>query len=333
VPAADDAELSPTPPVELDARGNPVLPYAPSVPESATSEIEYAQEAPPTTPIEYAEATEAEPLEYGEGFPQAPPSREALARQGPESVHGTAGGVKRSMRGRAPGESPQRFQLELGLGPYVPAVDRGHTGDELGPYATIYGPTDDRGEATGQPKPRLFTRLGFEWQFVYLGGPLSVGTSIGFFRDTAQALVAEPEPGADTIRSSADKTSFNVIPVALLLGYRFELVADRFNVPLVPFAKGGLAYGFWWSTDGNGKISENEAGEKGRGGNVGWQVDLGMMLRLDFVDRGSARELDRGTGINHTYLFGEYQIARLNDFGTASSVDVGDDTWLLGLAF
>jgi hypothetical protein len=317
-------EPEPEPP-KLDARGNPVLDYADEPPDP-TAELEYADETPPPPELEYAEETPLpEPVEYGEGFEHAPPSKEVLEAQGP-------GGLAKTTRGRGANESPQRFAFELKFGPYTPSADRTYTGDGLGPYAQIYGPTDSTGTATGEPKPRLFSAIAFDWQFVYLGGPLSVGTSVGFFRDTAQAILAEPDPDADTIRSPADKTSFNVIPVTLLAGYRFELMADRWKVPLVPYAKGGLAYGFWWSTSGSGKVSENSEGVKGRGGNIGWQVNAGMMLRLDFIDRGSARELDRVTGINHTYLFGEYQISRMSAFGSGTRFDVGDDTWLVGLA-
>lgn len=332
-PAAPEAEPEPAPAPAgdpegpaLDARGYPVMDYADGAPDP-TEELQYADETPPPPELEYAEESPVqEPVEYDEGIQRAPPSEEALRRQGPQTV------TKKTKRRGDPNESPQRFAFELKFGPYVPSADRNFTGDGLGPYATIYGPTDSSGEATGQPKPRLFSVMAFDWQFVYVGGPLSIGTSIGFFRDKAQAILAAPDPDADSIRSPADDTSFNVIPLTLLAGYRFELMADRWKVPLVPYAKGGLAYGFWWSTNGNGKVSENSAGVKGRGGNIGWQVNTGMMLRLDFIDRGSARELDRVTGINHTYLFGEYQFSRMSAFGSGARFDVGDDTWLVGLA-
>lgn len=324
-PPEDPAPEPAPPPQEVDSRGYPVMDYADD-PGDPAEELRYADEIPPAEPVEWAtESPEQPPVEYGEGVQRPPPSKAALEAQGP-------GGLAKTTRGRGSNESPQRFAFELKFGPYVPSADRNFSGDGLGPYASIYGPTDSTGAATGQPKPRLFSVIAFDWQFVYVGGPLSVGTSVGFFRDKAQAILADPDPDADSIRSPADGTSFNVIPVTLLAGYRFELMADRWKVPLVPYAKGGLAYGFWWSTNGDGKVSENSAGVKGRGGNIGWQVNTGLMLRLDFIDRGSARELDRVTGINHTYLFGEYQFSRMSAFGSGTRFDVGDDTWLVGLA-
>jgi hypothetical protein len=316
-PPADD------PPV--DARGYPVLDYAESPPEP-TSEVEWAEQAPGSPNLEYGEASDEGPqIERAPGVDRPGPDPQAIEREGPSTL---------TAEHRAPARtgSPQRFALELKFGPYVPAVDRHYEGDGLGPYANIYGPTDDTGVATGQPRPGLFSAVAFDWQFAKLAGPFSIGVSLGFFRDSARAIVAEPEPDAGSIRSPADKTGFFVLPLALLGGYRFELLADRFRVPLVPYAKGGLAYGLWWSTDGNGDVSRNEAGKKGRGGSVGFQVQGGLMLRLDFIERAAAATLDRVTGINHTYVFGEYQLARLDGFGTGRRMDVGDGTWLVGLA-
>ena len=212
-------------------------------------------------------------------------------------------------------------------------MDDRYTGPGLGAYAEIFGETNERGVAIDEPRRRVMSKLGFEWQFVNLGGPLSLGTSVGFFRDSAQGLLADTTFDDPTVRSSADRVRFNVLPVTLLLGYRFELLADRFRVPLVPYAKGGLAYGFWWATDGNRDVAVDDNGVKGRGGSLGWQANLGLMLRLDFLERSAARALDSNTGINHTYLFGEWQLSRMDGFGDLlNKVQVGDDTWYLGIA-
>src|SRR5690606_19991515 len=177
----------------------------------------------------------------------------------------------------------------------------------------IFGRTNAMGEATRQPRKSVMPVLGFEWQFWYLGGPIGIGTQVGFFRDTANAILAEPEPG-ESIRSQADSVSFMTVPVSLVLVYRFELMADKWKVPIVPYAKAGGAYGFWWTRNSNG-LAEDSRGTKGRGGVWGWQVNAGAMLRLDFLEPGTAKKLDNLTGINHTYLFAEYQLLRLANFG------------------
>lgn len=231
------------------------------------------------------------------------------------------------------GESPQRFALEVKFGPYLPDVDRNHAGAGFGPYAKIFGETDDTGKTIAGPKKGFYGGFAFEWQITKkLAGPIGIGLQWSMFRDSAQAPYADP-PDPDKLRSSADKVRFTVMPIALQAVYRFELLADRVRfVPFVPYVKAGVAYAFWWAKNGNGDVSVNKAGEKGRGGVWGWQLNFGAMLRLDFLERDTARRFDRVSGINHTYLFGEYQVARLANFGRKGSMSVGDSTWMLGLA-
>lgn len=231
------------------------------------------------------------------------------------------------------GESPQRFALEIKFGPYLPDVDRTYQGSGLGPYAKVFGETDANGRATGEPKKGFYGGFAFEWQITKkLAGPIGLGLQWSMFRDSASALLADP-PVDGNVRSQADKVRFAVMPIALQVVYRFELLADKVRfAPFVPYVKAGVAYAFWWSKNGSGEISVNKAGDKGRGGVWGWQLNLGAMLRLDFLDIGTARRFDRISGINHTYLFGEWQFSRLANFGRKNSMSLGDSTWLLGLA-
>jgi hypothetical protein len=263
------------------------------------------------------------------------PSEDAVARQNTIDFGDAPAKGKRK---QARYDSPQRFALELKFGPYLPDIDRNYSGAGFGPYATIYGETDDRGVATSKPKNGFYGGLAFEWQIVNLAGPIGIGVQWSMMRDKAQALLADPptDPEAD-VRSGADSTRFAVMPVAVQAVYRFELLADRFRVPLVPYAKAGVNYSFWWSKDGSGDIStikdaDGKVIDKARGGAWGFQTNLGGMLRLDFLERGTARTLDRVTGINHTYLFAEWQLSRVNNFGRKNSINLGDSTWLVGLA-
>ncbi|MFV8753827.1 MXAN_2562 family outer membrane beta-barrel protein [Nannocystaceae bacterium ST9] len=308
-----------------DERYDPILPYGEA--RDPGEDIEYADETPPPPEIEYADETPPPPeIDYDQSHQRPAPADEAIEREGDEQDD--IG--RRGFQGRA--ESPQRFLIELKFGPYLPDIDRKYTGDGLGPYATVFGEQGDDGRATGQPKKGVFSVLGFEWQFYHLGGAFSLGTTIGLFRDKAQALQDEPDDEGN-YRNKADNATFNVVPITVLLGYRFELLADRFRVPLVPYARAGLGYGFWWATKGGrGDISTTMDGQKTRGGSLGWQANLGLMLRLDFIDRASAVDLDRNTGVNHTYLFGEWQFSRLAGFGSDKRLSVGDDTFTVGFA-
>lgn len=257
--------------------------------------------------------------------PQPPPSEEAAARDTEVglSEEGEVYGGRKASR--------QRFALEFKMGPYLPAVDRRYEGAGFGPYATIFGRTDSLGNTNDKPKLGVMPVLGFEWQFLHVAGPLAIGTQVAFFRDTAKALLVEPDDDGN-VRSAADDTAFGMVPLALLLSYRFEYMADKLRVPIVPYAKGGLAYAFWWTKDGNGNISRNSMGEKGSGGVAGWQVNAGAMIRLDFLEPNAAIRFDQISGINHTYIFGEYQLSRIANFGAGNSIALGDSTWFAGLA-
>ena len=233
-------------------------------------------------------------------------------------------------------DSPQRFALEVKFGPYLPEIDRNYGGPGLGPYAKVYGKTDDNDAAISPPKKGFYGAIAFEYQIVNLAGPLGVGFQWSMFRDKAQALLADP-PATGSVRSAADNTRFAVMPLALQAVYRFELLADRLRVPIVPYGKIGLNYSFWWSKNGSGDIStikdeNNKVIDKARGGAWGFQSNVGGMLRLDWLERGEARNLDRITGINHTYVFAEWQFSRVNNFGRKNSINLGDSTWLVGLA-
>jgi hypothetical protein len=309
----------------LDERYDPILPYGEA--KDPGAELEYAEETPPPPDLEYAEETPP-PLEldYDQSRQRQPPSAEALDRQGDAKDDLGNRGYQRRQ------ESPQRFGIEVKFGPYLPDVDRAYEGSGFGPYANVFGVQGDDGLAVAEPKKGVFSVLGFEWQFFHLGGSFSLGTTIGLFRDKAQALQLEPNEDG-SYRNKADQATFSVVPITVLLGYRFELLADRFKVPLVPYARAGLGYGFWWATKGGrGDISTTMDGQKARGGSIGWQANLGLMLRLDFIDRTSAIDLDRNTGVNHTYLFGEWQFSHLDAFGSPKRLSIGDDTFLVGFA-
>jgi hypothetical protein len=257
--------------------------------------------------------------------PAGTPSNEAIARQSTVNTEAP----RRDKFGR-PG-SPQRFAFEFKLGPYLPDVDRKWEGEGFGPYATIFGETDGEGVVNDEPKVGLMPVLGFDWQFFYAAGPLGLGTQIGFFRDTAQAILANPSDEDESVRSAADSVTFSIVPVSALFSYRFELLADRYRVPLVPYGEAGPTYAFYWTRDGRGNIARDDDGDRGAGGVWGFTVNAGLMLRMDFIERGTAKKLDQTTGINHTYLFGEFSLNRLDNFGAGNSISVGDVTWFAGL--
>jgi hypothetical protein len=52
---------------------------------------------------------------------------------------------------------------------------------------------------------------------------------------------------------------------------------------------------------------------------------------LDMLDPGATRSLDMETGINHTYLFFEWDL--VDGLGVNHQLHVGDSSWVLGLMF
>jgi hypothetical protein len=194
--------------------------------------------------------------------------------------------------------SPRWGSLELGAQNYHPNIDREFVGST--PYDTVFG--SGRGW--------LFT-LGISRALFTGMGSLEVGLRTGYFQDSGKAVVT----GTNPPERSGDTTRFHVIPTSLALTYRFDLLADRYNVPLAPYARATLERYNWWVSG---------AGTTENGATNGWSATGGIAFLLDFVDPGMAREMDQDTGINHTYLFAELTKTKINDFNSSSSWDLSD---------
>jgi hypothetical protein len=216
------------------------------------------------------------------------------------------------------GRSQRTMALEFHLGPYLPNVDSGLANGAT-PHQTMFGNST-----------HLLYQLEVDYQLLQSFGTLAVGFGVGYFTESAKAFVAAPS-GVSTGERSADDTSLRLIPLSLLAVYRFDVLAERWNVPLVPYAKVGLNYTFWRITDGNGDVATLTAGGSGTGGTLGWQASLGLALQLDGIDPGSMRELDSDSGLNHVYLFWDYSHVDASGLGMSHRLHVGDDTWSAGL--
>lgn len=213
-------------------------------------------------------------------------------------------------------ESPQYFAFELKFGPYAPDIDSEFSAGET-PFRDIFG------SGTG-----LLSQLEVDFQLLHLFGSLGVGLSVGYYSTSAETC-ATPTGGTDNCATklSGDETTVTLVPLAALAVYRFDVLADRLSIPLVPYAKFGLNYTLWWMRRSSGSISQDEAGNKARGGNFGWQLNVGLALRLDGADPGAAQTLDADFGVNHTYLFAE-----MLHVNSSSEPRLGDTTVMGGLA-
>jgi hypothetical protein len=239
-------------------------------------------------------------------------------------------------------ESPQWFAFELKFGGYSPHIDSS-PGLKGTPFSDLFNP------GHGQPGERLLTTLEFDFQFLHKIGSLGVGVAVGYGRRTTHAFqylnvngTGSCSLAAGNCVASGDQTALNMLPVDLLLIYRFDYLALKYKVPLVPYFKIGLSYWFWWIENGGGGVASvvknpllpNDKAD-GWGGTAGWVLNPGLAILLDVLDPAAARVMDSELGINHTYLFGELHYADINWFhrGGNATLDLSDVSYNVGLAF
>lgn len=218
----------------------------------------------------------------------------------------------------AAAESERGGSFQLQLASYRPNIDAEFSGAST-PYKDVFG--DGRGIAVHLSGARsLFTRY----------GSLDLGLGVGWFSKTAKGIFT------GTTTRSEDNTSLRILPLQLSLTYRLDWFVDHGGFPLVPYVRASLERWQWWTTNGSGKTAKTSSGLSGSGGTTGWSAGLGVAFLLDFIDPGLAREMDRDTGINHTYLFVEGTKTAIDDFGSKRSWDLSNDrdiAWSGGLLF
>lgn len=209
-------------------------------------------------------------------------------------------------------ESPQRFAVELKFGPYYPDVDAEPGVSD--PYETVFG-----------NKNTFMFLAEFDWQFVHFPGvSLGLGLLAGVFTDSARGI--DPETG----ERAGEKTFLKVLPGHLDVVVRVDALPTFTKVPLVPFVKAGLSYYIWWVENGRG-LGRYE-GTTGYGGTWGWNFSAGLMLLLDVFEPSAARTFDQEVGVNNSYLYADFFLARIDQFGDHNKLNLSDMTWTVGLA-
>jgi len=203
--------------------------------------------------------------------------------------------------------SPQNFAFELKFGPYLPDVDSEFTSGAT-PYNDTFG--DDY---------LLLSLFEFDWEFIRIpGGTFAVGVSSGFM----QAIGPAKTPDG---RTSDEDTVLNIVPIYYSAAFRCDILAERWGIPLVPYVKGGIATYYWWVL--------NAGGTAQWGWTPGWFFNPGLMLQLDILEPGTARNFDSSIGVNHSYLLVELMWAGIDGFGGDKSMVLSDLSFTAGIAF
>ena len=215
-------------------------------------------------------------------------------------------------------DSPRTMNLELEMSSYTPAVDSGVSGAT--PYDDIFG---------GAIFPLFRVRVD---RMLYQGwGTLAAGLGLGYGSVSGKGRLVDGS-------KSKDDTTLHLMPGELGLMYQFDWAAERWSIPVVPFARFDLAYTIWWFTNGVGDVSSYEAedGEtsEGYGGTWGYRYGAGLKLLLDVFAPEMAHTFDVDFGVNNSYLVAEAVWSDIDDFGSGESIQVGADAALyFGIAF
>ncbi len=245
--------------------------------------------------------------------------------QGSDAL-GAYGGARDPNRYR----TGQEFMLELRVQQYIPDVDSEFADGKRTPRQTVI-PDDVAGpyEYTFGSGRRYAVGLEFDWQVFRIPYVGTVGPGVGalYTKSTAKArYLSHPQD------KSSEETSLTIFPMYLVAVVRADVFWNELGIPLIPYGKIGFGWALWWSRTG-GQTDELN-GKVGKGTTFGYQFALGASLLLDFFDEEAAGEMDNSIGVNHSYIFGEWYVSKLEGGGIFSKqMYVGTNSWAAGLAF
>lgn len=220
-------------------------------------------------------------------------------------------------------ESPQNFAIELRFSPFTPNVDSEPSLHGATPFSDRFG-----------TNPRLLFGAELDWQAARIPhvGSLGPGIGAGYSSFSRPAPFAPPRTG-----TSGETTSFEVFPFYVVAVLRVDGLWRDLGVPFVPYAKIGIAYSLWRTSNtlGTSSYTDPSSGQSilGEGHTFGTELAFGLGFNLNSLDPYAARNLDDAMGVNGTYLFAEWTRSDLNGLFQQSALPVGGTYWTFGLAF
>jgi len=215
-------------------------------------------------------------------------------------------------------QRPDRFLLVgVKVDRYDPKIDSEHglTGN---PYHQIFG-----------PRAPLRWQIEADWEAWHPFGSLLIGGTVGYWQNFGKGRVA-----ADLTQRSGDTALLDVIPLGVVLTYRFDYLADLYpRFPVIPYLQGGLMRAFWASFNGVGNISKDPTGQGGHGSGwtSGYTTAVGIALALDAIDPELSREAFQDTGIQRSSVFAEYGWTRLDNFRRGNALVLSDRAFRFGV--
>lgn len=213
--------------------------------------------------------------------------------------------------------TPRYGSFQLSLETYRPNIDA-EFGGAKAPYQDAFG-----------GKRNIMFRADVAYALIASYGSLELGFGAGYWEKYGHGFDLQGGP-------SPDPTALKVIPTRVSLTYRFDVLSNQYRwFPLAPYARFSLDRYWWWVNNGAGQTADAN-GKAGSGATNGYSLTAGLAIDLGAIDPTLARDMDRDSGVNHTYLFGEITKSSVKDFGSSGSWDLSDDrsvSYAAGLLF
>ncbi|MBF5044963.1 hypothetical protein FGE12_21355 [Aggregicoccus sp. 17bor-14] len=199
------------------------------------------------------------------------------------------------------GRSPRTGALLMRLGSYLPRIDQGE-GMTGTPYKDFFGNSG-----------MLLFELEGQRYFYQGYGSAGLSLSAGYAEKWGEGFDVNGQ-------RAGEKSGLQVFPLSLGAFYKMDYAAERWGIPVVPYAEASFRYIPYRFLNTAQSI---------HGGKMGYGLTGGVEVYLDFIEPTLARNLDTDTGVNHTYLFAEYTRAEVNNFGKGG-LDLSSRGWMFG---